>query len=314
MCNAGGNNMTFLQLNYIIEIYNCGSINKAAKKLFLSQSSLCSSIRELEQELGIEIFNRSNKGIALTEDGKEFIMQIRPIVEQQKMVENYYADKNNCDFSSINISAQRYPFCAKAFVEFLKSENTSRYNFSYIEAEMDKVIENVSKRKSEIGIIFLSDMTEKFMNRVLAANDLEFHELTRVKPRAFININHPLSDKNSININDLLDYPYVAFSRNNNDSFNYSEEAILTEIGKFKRIIYVGDRASCYNILANTDCVSAGSGILPEGYGDNRLKSVPIEDANDFMRLGWIKIKDITISEQVEIYIDILKRIIEENI
>ncbi len=181
------------------------------------------------------------------------------------MVENYYADKNNCDFSSINISAQRYPFCAKAFVEFLKSENTSRYNFSYIEAEMDKVIENVSKRKSEIGIIFLSDMTEKFMNRVLAANDLEFHELTRVKPRAFININHPLSDKNSININDLLDYPYVAFSRNNNDSFNYSEEAILTEIGKFKRIIYVGDRASCYNILANTDCVSAGSGILPEG-------------------------------------------------
>ena len=120
MCNAGGNNMTFLQLNYIIEIYNCGSINKAAKKLFLSQSSLSSSIRELEQELGIEIFNRSNKGIALTEDGKEFIMQIRPIVEQQKMVENYYADKNNCDFSSINISAQRYPFCAKAFVEFLK--------------------------------------------------------------------------------------------------------------------------------------------------------------------------------------------------
>ena len=294
--------MTFLQLNYIIEIYNCGSINKAAKKLFLSQSSLSSSIRELEQELGIEIFNRSNKGIALTEDGKEFIMQIRPIVEQQKMVENYYADKNNCDFSSINISAQRYPFCAKAFVEFLKSENTSRYNFSYIEAEMDKVIENVSKRKSEIGIIFLSDMTEKFMNRVLAANDLEFHELTRVKPKAFININ------------DLLDYPYVAFSRNNNDSFNYSEEAILTEIGKFKRIIYVGDRASCYNILANTDCVSAGSGILPEGYGDNRLKSVPIEDANDFMRLGWVKIKDITISEQVEKYIDILKRIIEENI
>ena len=306
--------MTFLQLNYIIEIYNCGSINIAAQKLFLSQSSLSSSIRELEQELGIKIFKRSNKGIALTEDGKEFIMHIRPIVEQQKMVESYYADKNNHDFSSFNVSAQRYPFCAKAFVELLTQQSSSKYSFSYIEAEMDKVIESVSERKSEIGIIFLSDMTEKFMNRVLASNDLEFHDLTVIKPRAFINVNHPLADKTSVNINELLDYPYVAFSRNNNESFNYSEEAILTEVGKFKKIIYINDRASCYNIVANTDCVSTGSGILPAGYGDDRVKSIPIEDANDFMRIGWIKIKDITLTAQAEKYIEILKKIIDENI
>lgn len=110
--------MTFLQLNYIMEIYNCGSINKAAQKLFLSQSSLSSSIRELEQELGIKIFKRSNKGIELTEDGKEFITYIRPIIEQQKMVESYYADRNNDDFSSLNVASQRYPFCAQGLCAF----------------------------------------------------------------------------------------------------------------------------------------------------------------------------------------------------
>lgn len=306
--------MTFLQLNYIMEIYNCGSINKAAQKLFLSQSSLSSSIRELEQELGIKIFKRSNKGIELTEDGKEFITYIRPIIEQQKMIESYYADRNNDDFSSLNVASQRYPFCAKAFVLLIKEQDVSKYSFSYMEAEMDKVIESVSGRKSEIGVIFLSDMTEKFMNRVLVSNDIEFHELIRIKPHVFINVNHPLASKTSIKVSDLLDYPYVAFAKKNNESFNYSEEAIIPDVEKFKKIIYVNDRASCYNVLVNSDSVSTGSGILPEGYGDDRLKSIPIEDATDFMRLGWIKIKDITLTPTAEKYIEILKQTLKENI
>ena len=306
--------MTFLQLNYIMEIYNCGSINKAAQKLFLSQSSLSSSIRELEQELGIKIFKRSNKGIELTEDGKEFITYIRPIIEQQKMVESYYADRNNDDFSSLNVASQRYPFCAKAFVLLIKEQDVSKYSFSYMEAEMDKVSESVSGRKSEIGVIFLSDMTEKFMNRVLVSNDIEFHELIRIKPHVFINVNHPLASKTSIKVSDLLDYPYVAFAKKNNESFNYSEEAIIPDVEKFKKIIYVNDRASCYNVLVNSDSVSTGSGILPEGYGDDRLKSIPIEDATDFMRLGWIKIKDITLTPTAEKYIEILKQTLKENI
>lgn len=86
--------MTFLQLNYVTEIYNCGSINKAAQNLFVSQSSLSNSIRELEDELGIKIFIRSNRGIILTDDGREFITQIRPIIEQQKKVEKFYSDRD----------------------------------------------------------------------------------------------------------------------------------------------------------------------------------------------------------------------------
>ena len=306
--------MTFLQLNYIMEIYNCGSINKAAQKLFLSQSSLSSSIRELEAELGIIIFKRSNRGIELTEDGKEFITYIRPIIEQQKMVENYYMDRNNEDFATLKISAQRYPFCAKAFVRLLKEQDVSKYSFSYMELEMDKVIENVSGKVSEIGFIFLSDMTEKFMNRVLVSKDLEFHELVSIQPRVFLNVNHPLAEKESIRVNDILEYPYVAFDKKNNESFNYSEEAIIPDIERFKKIVYINDRAACYNVLANSDCVSTGSGILPDGYSDKRIKSIPIEDATDIMRLGWIKIKEISLTPTAERYIEILKQTLKENI
>jgi len=305
--------VTLLQLNYIMEIYNCGSINKAAQKLFLSQSSLSSSIREIENEFNIKIFARSNRGIELTEDGKEFITHIRPILEQQKTIENYYADRDSNDYVSLSVASQRYPFCAKAFVLFIQNQEVMKYSLSYKEAEMDKVIESVSARKSEIGIIFISDITEKFMNRVFAANDLVFHELMRIKPHAFINVNHPLAVKESVKIKELFEYPYVAFSKKNNDSFNYSEEAVIPDIDRFKKIVYVNDRASNYNVLVHTDCVSTGSGILPEGYGDDRIKSIPIEDANDYMRLGWISLKDMAISQYAEEYINILKKIIKET-
>ena len=156
--------MTFLQLNYISEIYNCGSINKAAQNLFVSQSSLSSSIRELEEEIGIQIFIRSNRGITLTEEGQEFLARIRPILEQQRKVERFYSDRNSEESARLSISAQRYPFCTKAFVEFLGRQEIVGYEFSFKETDMDKVIADVSGRKSDIGIIFLSDMTEKFMN------------------------------------------------------------------------------------------------------------------------------------------------------
>ena len=141
--------MTFLQLNYILEIYNCGSINKAAQNLFVSQSSLSSSIMELEDELGIKIFTRSNRGIMITDDGQDFIAQIRPIVEQQKKVERFYRDKAGEEIMRLNISSQRYPFCTKAFVEFLINEGTDYFDISFKEIDMDKVIENVSTRKSQ---------------------------------------------------------------------------------------------------------------------------------------------------------------------
>ncbi len=299
--------MTFLQLNYIMEIYSCGSINKAAQKMFLSQSTLSSSIRELERELGIKIFKRSNKGIELTDDGKEFIAHIRPIVEQQKLVEVYYSDRKNDDFKSLGVASQRYPFCAEAFVHLINEYgDTSKYCFSYNETDMERVISSVAERKSEIGVIFLSEMTEKFTNKILAVNDLEFHEITRVKPHVFINRSHPLAGKTTVKARELFEYPYVAFTKKNNNTIQFSEEAILPEIEKFKKVVYVNDRASCYNVLANTNCVSTGSGILPDGYGDDRLISVPIEDALDIMRLGWIKQKDAALSEAAEKYIEIL--------
>lgn len=306
--------MTFLQLNYISEIYNCGSINKAAQNLFVSQSSLSSSIRELEEEIGIQIFIRSNRGITLTEEGQEFLARIRPILEQQRKVERFYADRNSEETARLSISAQRYPFCAKAFVGFLGQQQMLGYEFSFKETDMDKVISDVSARKSDIGIIFLSDMTEKFMNRVLSTNDLEFKEIKRIRPHVFLSKIHPLADSETISVRQLTEYPYVVFAKKNNSSFNFSEEAVLSGPNEFKKIIYVNDRATAYNIMSHSDAFSTGSGLLPEGYCPKDLKSIPLKDDLDYMRFGWIKIKDLPLNAKAEEFIKILEGGMKGNV
>ena len=304
--------MTFLQLNYVTEIYNCGSINKAAQNLFVSQSSLSNSIRELEDELGIKIFIRSNRGIILTDDGREFITQIRPIIEQQKKVEKFYSDRDENSCAILKISSQRYPFCADAFVNMLRENTFENFEFTFKETDMDKVIENVSQRKSDIGILFLSDMSEKFMNRILSANDLEYNEIARIRPHVFINKDHVLAGKEPINLSELTDYPYIVFSKKDNTTSNYSEEAVFCGSLDFKKIIYVNDRATVYNIISHTDAFTTGSGILPAGYAPDNITSIPIGDNLDYMRLVWIKLKDFNINPLAEKFINKLEQALKE--
>ncbi len=301
--------MTFLQLNYIDEIQSCGSINKAAQNLFVSQSSLSSSIRELEEELGIKIFNRSNRGIVLTDDGREFLAQVRPIIEQHKRVEKYYASRSMNDQARLSISAQRFPFCTKAFVQFLKEQSASKFEFTFKETDMDKVIDNVAQHKSEIGIIFLSDMTEKFMNRVFSASDIVFTEIKKIKPHAYIRRDHPLSSRESLSLSDLEEYPYVVFSRKNNESVYFSEEAVYSGHYDFQKIIYINDRATAYNIMSHTDAFSTGSGLLPEGFAPEEIKAIPLKDNMDDMRLGWIRLRDYNISKKCEEFIALLSKL-----
>ena len=106
--------MTLLQMSYILEIDRCGSINRAAQNLFVSQSALSSAIAEVEKELGITIFHRSNRGVALTEDGRELLNQIIPIVERSRKITRYYSERRAENRVTLSIDAQRYPFCAKA--------------------------------------------------------------------------------------------------------------------------------------------------------------------------------------------------------
>lgn len=303
--------MTLLQLEYIMEIYHYGSMNKAAQSLFVSQSAISSAIKDLEEELGIVIFVRSNRGISLTEEGQEFIAKIHPLLDQAKTIKKQYLTPKGREGKRLSICTQRYPFCAKAFVEFLIRQEDPTFRYAFKECPMGKVIDEVSQGNCDLGIIFLSDVTEVFLTKLFRVKNLAFHEMRRIRPHVFMNSNHPLSTHKEISIDDCKHYPFVIFTKKDESSLNFSEEAVLGQNLDSPQIIYVNDRATVYNIIAHTSAISTGSGVLPEGYCDPRICAIPIAAPVDDMRIGWIKNKEMPLPEKGQEFVAILEEIIK---
>lgn len=296
--------MTLNQMVYILEIDRCGSMNKAARNLFISQTGISSAVGEVESELGITIFTRTNRGIILTDDGRELVNQIAPIVERSRAIERFYAERDSSKRVQLSIASQRYPFCAKAFVDFLQKLEEPQLQLSFKEMEMAAVIDEVASRQSDLGILFVSDMTEHFIDRILTGKNLEFTGLAEIQPHVFLRREHPLASRGILTADELQPYPYVAFFQTDNN-LNFAEEAVPASAFSCSKTIWVTDRATFYNITAHTDAFSIGSGVLPEGYSDERLLSIPLE-SQYAMRLGYIKLRDAKLGQPAEDFIETL--------
>ena len=178
--------MTLQQLKYVIGIAETGSFNKAAEKLFVSQPSLTSSIHDLEDELGITIFNRTGRGVTLTNDGTEFLTHARQLYFNYQNLMEQYTDNGKGLRKKFGVSTQHYSFAVKSFVEMVKKFNTNEYEFAIRETKTNEVIEDVANLKSEIGILYLSDFNRKVIQNLLKTKDLEFHHLIDCKAFVYI--------------------------------------------------------------------------------------------------------------------------------
>ena len=212
---------------------------------------------------------------------------------------------------ALSVASQRYPFCAKAFVEYLHLLEEPRIQVSFKEMEMAAVIDEVFRRQSALGVIFVSDMTEHFIGRILREKDLEFFQLAKLRPRVFMRRGHPLASEPSVRLEQLYAYPYVVFTQSDSN-YHYAEEAVVGTGAEFDRVVSVSDRATAYNVMAHTDCVSTGSGVLPDGYGDDRLMTLPLVGDVADMRLGVIRPKDVPLTGYGEKFAAILKDIVSK--
>lgn len=305
--------MTFQQLTYVVEISKCGSINKAAHKLFLSQSGISAAVRELEEELGIQFFVRSNRGVEFTPDGKEFLSYAISLLEQKQRIERLYGTRDEAAPTRFSVATQRYPFTEDAFLRMLRNSEDSRYRYAIKETNMDAVIDDVYDRHADIGVIFLTDLTEKMILRLLDTRDLEFHEVASVVPCVYVRKDHPLASRESVTDADLDGWPYVSFEHTPGVASDFSEEYQMTFSRRPDRCITVNDRATMMNILAQTDAYTTGSGLLVESFISQAVVSVPLA-AKSQIRLGWIMPKGNTLSPRAEHFIQLLKDSVDDSI
>lgn len=300
--------MTLQQLRYIIKIVECGSISEAAKQLFISQPSLSNAVKELETELGIEIFYRTTKGISLSIDGTEFLAYARQVIEQTELLEQRYLGKKPSK-QLCSVSTQHYAFAVNAFVNLLLALDVEEYEFTLRETRTYEIIADVKNLRSEIGIIYFSDFNKKVLNKLLKENHLTFNPLFEAGPHVFISSAHPLARNKSVTLEDLDDFPFLAFEQGEYNSFYFSEEILST--APHKKTIHVSDRATLFNLLIGLNGYTICTGVLSSDLNGDNIVSVPLE-TEERMLVGWIANEKAHLSTIALDYIAELRRVISE--
>lgn len=295
--------MTLQQLKYALSIADCGSMNEAAKQLFISQPSLSETMKELETEIGLDIFLRSNRGIVITPEGEEFLGYARQVTEQFGLLQSKYIDKKVKE--KFSVSTQHYTFAVKAFVETVKQIGMEQYEFAVHETTTISVIENVKNFKSEIGVLYENDFNEKVLNKMFKENGLEFVELFSCDTFVYLWSGHPLAKQDVITMEELDEYPCLSFDQGKNNSLYLAEEMKSTY--EYRRLIKANDRATLLNLMIGLNAYTLCSGIICEDLNGNDYKAVPLKETEK-MRIGYIKRKGAKVSHIGELYIEELKK------
>ena len=300
--------MTLQQLKYAITISETGSLNKAAEILFIAQPSLTAAIQELEKEIGIQIFNRSGRGVTLTNDGTEFILYARQVCTQYNILADKYVGEGNIK-KKFGVSTQHYSFAVKAFVEMVKVFGTSEYEFAIRETRTRDVINDVHTLRSEIGILYLDNFNRQSITKLISTNNLEFHKLTECKPFVYLWSGHPLAKNNSLNFSQLAEYPCLSFEQGENSSFYLSEEILSTS--EYSKTIKVCDRATMLNMMIGLNGYTLCSGIICEELNGTDYLAIPFNDdeaaPDEKMEIGYIVRKNAVLSNMGELYLNELK-------
>ena len=296
--------MTLQQLKYVITVAETGTITEAANQLFISQPSLTNAIHELEKEMNIVIFNRTNKGISLSKEGEGFLGYARQVLEQAAILEDKYK-RNGGGKKQFCVSTQHYSFAVNAFVDLIKEYGQEEYDFSLRETQTYEIIEDVARLRSEIGILFLNDFNQAVINKILKSYDLEFHLLFIAKPHVFISRSHPLAEKKVITNQELEIYPYLSFEQGEHNSFYFSEE-IFSESER-KKNIRVRDRATLFNLLMGLNGYTVCSGVIDKKLNGSEIIAVSLADESD-MRIGYITHRKGIISRLGNSYLEALMK------
>ena len=226
--------MTLTQLRYVITIADTGSMNEASKALFISQPSLSQAVKELETEIGVELFKRSNRGVSVTQEGIEFRGYARHVVEQYELNEYHYIERKNVN-NTFGLSRQHETFAV--YVYLWKG--------------------------------------------------------------------HPLANKEEISIEELEEYPCLAFEQGNYNSFYFAEEVLSTY--EYKRLIRANDRATLLNLMVGLNAYTLCCGIICEGLNGEDYCAVKLK-SNEHMTIGYLKRKGVALSPLGQKYLEEIRK------
>ena len=298
--------MTLQQLKYVAAVADTRNITEAAKRVFISQPSLTAAIHELENEINIVIFNRSNKGVTITNEGDEFLSYARQVLEQAALLEERY--KGNAGGNTIfSVSCQHYSFAVNAFVDVIRKFGGDSYDFTLRETQTNEIIDDVAKMKSEIGVLYLCGKNEKVVKNLLRKNNLVFDPLFTTPLHVFMSAKNPLALKERISLSDLAPYPYLTYEQGDFNSFYFAEEPLTAIDFDCPKNIKVRDRATLFNLLIGLNGYTICSGVISQKLNGRNIIAKPL-DVSDQMTIGIVTRRGVSLSRYAKAYVAAIRK------
>ena len=298
--------MTLQQLKYVIEVADRGSITEAAKSLFIAQPSLSAAIHELEEEIGVTLFLRSNRGVLITPEGAEFLGYARQVVQQAALIEDKYI-AHSALRQRFCISTQHYSFTAGAFVELVRAQGGEAYEFILREGKTYDTINDVRTLRSEMGVIYMCSFNEAVISKMLREANLVFSELLAARPHIFVGRNNPLAARERVTLEDIMPLPCLTYEQGDQNAFYFSEEILSTL--NHEKSIKVTDKSTIVDLMVGTDGYTISSGICPSYLRGDEIISIPLE-VDELIRIGVITHRDYRPTKLGQMYLDILHRVV----
>ena len=237
-------------MKYAVEVARVGSLNKASEVLLIAQPNLSRSIKELESDLGITIFDRTTRGMLLTPEGEEFISFAKGILGQIEQVEQYYKD-NSVRKQKFSISVPRACYISEAFAEFSKSLSREPAEIFYKETNSQRVIKNLLENNYNLGIIRYAETYDRYFKNMLEEKDICYELVTEFRYHLLMSEKHPLAEKETVRLEDLAGWIEIAHADPYVPSMSASKVLKEELPDNVDRRIFIYERGSQFDLLSN---------------------------------------------------------------
>ena len=296
--------MNFQQCRYVEVVARVGSFSQAAKELYMTQPNLSCSIKDLENELGVQLFTRSNTGARLTEDGHDFLKYAKRIIGELDLLQQRYHDEFKKSFT---VASHHYDFLSMPLAKVAQKFKQDYQEFQTIETTTKKILDSVASFEADLGIIYIDDENEPILTSALQYHDLEFTSLGEFPTRVFLRRDHPLAHKSVISETDLKGYNQIRFHQEHS-GLNFDEDAL--DIHDQQRILYSNDRGTVMNLLCATDAYASGLGIV-NSFVKDQIVLIPLQNSPKHT-LGYVTNRKKKLSDIGASFINEIKLSLEE--
>ncbi len=291
--------MKIEQLTQVIEIARTGSITLAARNLYMSQSNLSTSVRDLEKEINQRIFIRSNSGTTLTAFGEAFLEQAKIIVRQFRYIQGMSSFRGEWG-ETFSVASYYFLFVSYIYLEVFRENNSSCMTFKLKECSRSDVIDAVARKEAEIGIVSIPAAKRDEFIKILVKFDLEYHRMTTEDACILVGKNSPFytQDTAFVRLSDLTGHPIISYEERDNQISDL--EKFYTDSLKPSQVVYVSDRASLLQFLQNSDVYHIATKNRKAYRQDsfhNSIKAITLADPSVTQEIGWLKVNGRPLSK-----------------